>query len=195
MRAAEKVRAETVTEAELAPEHPWERDPVLDTDEAWAAFVHFRDLPPSERSRQRVADDLKLGLNTVAKMSARGLWRLRAHAYDQHQDREVCRIRLADRRKSARRHVDLAMGLLEVAAAETQRLLDEVRKPGATRRLKPREIIQLAEFGVRYERLVRGAVTDRVGVEDLTKFTDEELGMAEQLRAKLEGTIESPSAE
>jgi hypothetical protein len=79
---------------------PWQRQPG-ETDKAWAAFVTFRNLEPSERSLSRVVSELGKSRGLIERWSSRNNWRERAEAWDEEQD-----LRLLSSRVEAKKRMD-----------------------------------------------------------------------------------------
>ena len=96
-----------------APElRPWDRIPARidstgkrvkgESEEAWQAFVLYRDMlwreeKPQTRKLVRVAEELKKAVQLIGRWSLKYDWHGRVHAYDVWMDREVQRERVENR--------------------------------------------------------------------------------------------------
>lgn len=78
-----------MTVVDLAKDrHPWDRQPG-ESDQAWAAFVAYRDLG-ADRSIRAAVEKLekpKTYNSTAQQFSQKNGWRIRVEAYDREQDR------------------------------------------------------------------------------------------------------------
>lgn len=142
------------------PENLWDRYPD-ETDSAWGNFLVYRAMEPVDRSIVKAA--IKAGRNpsTFEAHSQRYSWVVRVRAYDQWRDRQAQMAEIEAVQEMKKRHIQMAMSfqgaaalaLNKIIAAEQQKGKDG--KPGALT-LKPTEVKELAELGMKIERLNRG---------------------------------------
>jgi hypothetical protein len=66
----------------------WEKQPG-ESNKRWSGFVVYRDLPPSERTIQAVAETIQKTPSLVRRWSAENSWVSRAAEYDSFIDRET----------------------------------------------------------------------------------------------------------
>lgn len=157
------------------PEHSWERQPE-EGSKAFDAFVIYRNAGP-HRSQLKVSAEQGVNRNLVNRWSVEHDWVTRAEDYDDHLDklaREAAEAEVVEMRK---RHAQLGMSLMGAAALELNKLIEEARElllgPDGRpvldakgnpklgkRKLKPRDIKELADVGARIERLARGEPTE-----------------------------------
>lgn len=138
----------------VPPEHPWERQPT-ETDMAWEAFVVYRNLGPTKRSQVETAKVLSKHPGTLTPWSAEHQWVLRAHAYDQWVDRQNLMAEAEARKEMRKRHIQMAMSLQGAAALALNKII-KAEQQGEQLTLKPGEMKELAELGLKIERLNRG---------------------------------------
>lgn len=147
---------------ELLPpsEHAWERQPT-EPKRAWLSFVVYRDLDPAARSIVAASKVLKRGTNQISGYSAEWDWVARCAAYDAWKDRQVKLAEVEEIKAMKRRHVQMAMSLQGAAALALNKIIEAERAIGPDGRpgpltLKPNEVKELADLGVKLERLSRG---------------------------------------
>lgn len=167
-----KLPKRKIVKAQAAPEHPWDRQ-VEETDAAWAGFVGYRDLGPAERSLVKAARNVGKHPRVFEEWSQKWDWVARCHAFDAFMDRRKREADLAEIEAMRRRHIQMAMSLQgaaalalnKIVAAEHEPLRDEKGKILVDEKgkpllgpltLKPSEVRDLAELGVKLERLNRG---------------------------------------
>lgn len=85
---------------------PWEKQ-IGESREAFAAFVHYRDME-GRRSILRTADDLGKNRILIERWSKKWSWRDRAHAWDDQLDYEVRLAKKSAIIKANLRHASLA---------------------------------------------------------------------------------------
>lgn len=152
------------------PEFPWERQPG-ETDSAWAAFVVYRDDGPGERSLAKLGRKFGKNKENFERWSSTWDWVARVRAYDVFLDRKKREKDLAEVEAMRVRHIDFAMTLQGAAAlalnkiVAAERAKDEKGQPLPVI-LSPHEVKELAELGLKVERLNRGEpesiVEDRI---------------------------------
>lgn len=127
----------------------WERQPE-ESDQAWAAFVAYRDTLPEDRSIGKGAWN----------WSSKHAWKERVAAWDLHADRALEGKRIGDIAEMRMRHGALAMEMLELAAIEVSKRLARAKAwRGETVDIK--YLVELAEKAIRLERLVAGEAESR----------------------------------
>lgn len=162
---------------------PWERSPLDEDEELWACFTTYRDTPPKERTLRAAAERHQIYYPDVQRAAQEGLWRERARAWDEHYDRELCRLRIVDQRRYEERHRDICCAALEGIAISVNQWLGELRRPGAVRSVKIVELARLADVMMRHERLLHGDPTEGVQI-DLQVLTTDELRTLRALQEK-----------
>lgn len=182
----------------LDPRQPWSQR-ADETSRSFAAFLAYRDLGPS-RTLANVCDSgPPAGANkveggrsvgAVRTWSARYDWGDRARAYDDWLDRESVKDQVQQVKDMRRRHA--IFGQLAV-----QKAGERLREIEGTR-LTIREAAILLELGVKIERLARGEVTERIGIEGagpsgaqllaILRSNPELVGAADELSAALNTT-------
>lgn len=128
--------------AAAAPQ-PWERRPE-ESDQAWAAFVVFRDMPDAQRSINEVGRLLVKSGSLIDRWAARHHWQERVRAHQADQDHQWLADLAHQRHLAAQRHVRLAQTAQDVAGQALQTLV-----PGD---LRPADIIRMTDLGVKIER-------------------------------------------
>ena len=84
-KAKRKPRGRPVRPRDIEPIYPWERQP-KESVKAFAAFGHYLDTPPLERSVRGTMRALGKHWSQVGGWSSRHSWVDRAKAYDKRQD-------------------------------------------------------------------------------------------------------------
>lgn len=138
-----------------------------ESEESFACFVAYRDLPPRERSLIAAATLVGRTVRTLAEHSTKHRWVSRARAWDRRRDQARTRSELTAIERMHARHKRLAIELQEVTAIELERLLRQ-----ANRRLRQNaqddndpitsldNLSKVHERAVRIERLAEGEATD-----------------------------------
>jgi hypothetical protein len=158
---------------------PWERQPA-ESDPAWAAFLVYRDLPPSERSISRVVSDTGKARSLIAGWCSKWNWKDRAAQYDRHKDRQTSLREIEALARMKENHVILANNAL----AHLARWIRDVL-PGLVPTLSPREFVLLAQF---FTELERKAYGDPSEIADFLEPLDPEVP---DLEKELEPYIEA----
>lgn len=163
----------------------WEQQPE-ETDNAFAAFVAYRDMPPRERSMLAVSHKLEVAWGTVKQYAHRWQWTERATAYGRHLDRINLAEQEAAVREMARRQATAAqrfasallvpaehfMKRLEADEAFAAKVGEDLDAASATKVLKLLARIGSPLVGVmKLERLARGAPTENVRTETVDGFS------------------------
>lgn len=175
---------------------PWERQP-RETDVAFQAFVVYRDLP-GRRSCAKAGKSLGKSAKLMEDWSTQHRWVDRAAAWDREQDRVARQAQLDEIASMHRRHANLAVTMLNQAAA---RLMgsDDPSRP-VTRldlsKLSATEVARLAEVGTRIERQARGEpdkIELDVGVSEEAKTAvDQLLEVIDRMGENLQAPTFSP---
>lgn len=173
---------------EMARERSWHRHEI-DTDQSWAAFVLYRDMPASERwgALKRIANKLATDYQQMRLWAAEGIWKHRAREFDNYRDAQAVRIKLHDNRPMDVRHAELARGMIEAA---TLALKQEVEAIKAKRgKFTARDISRMSKIGAELERLVAGKPTSRDATEspDLSNLTEVQLAMLSEIQEAIKG--------
>ncbi len=149
------------------PPQPWERQEA-ETEEAWAAFRTYRDMPPDARMMTRAATR---STATLSKWFNEHGWAARCREYDAKFDSIRVEEREAMYRRQAQQIAIDHMLMLSDARELVQR---EVAKWTAASRdsamhglVKVADLTKLFEMVVKLDRLVRGETTENVGSKDL----------------------------
>lgn len=158
------------------PEHPWERQPG-EGDRAWDAFTTYRDLGPGKRSLQLLVDKCHKGHSNFARWSNLWDWVARCTAFDAWMDRQARLIEIEEIRAMKRRHIEFAMSFQGAAALALNKIIEAEKRPrrdangqvvlgpdgkplSGELTLRPNEVKELADLGMRIERLNRGEPTE-----------------------------------
>lgn len=163
------VRSSNIPPSALEPERPWERQRA-EPDCAWEGFVAYRELGPGHRSLSAAAAKMGKKSSTLERWSRNWDWVARCHAYDVWVDRETKLAEITAIKDMRRRHIEFAMSFQGAAALALNKIIaaekarTEDGKPGPLT-LKPTEVKELAELGLRLERLNRGEPSE---IEKLT---------------------------
>jgi hypothetical protein len=170
----------------LAGAQPWDRA-AGEGDSAFAAFVAYRDLPRGSRSMESAANERRKGgakasLSVFEKFSRKWAWQARVLAYDRWVDRQVKASEIEAIKEMRRRHINMAMSFQGAAALALNKII-QAEKSGAQLTLKPSEVRDLAELGLKVERLNRGE--PEAIVEERVVPDAEPSGPVQQSYAKL----------
>lgn len=171
---------------------PWDRRD-NESDPAWEAFVAYRDLGLT-RSNAQVAQRLGKSKTLIDRWSRNHSWVLRSAAWDRDQDKMWQRELAAARRKAAKRNVDLAEAMKNVAAGSLLKLAQ------SNEALKPADVARLMEVATKIEALEYGTPTERVSISSsddaaasrahVSQLSDEDRrARMEQLRRELDSRL------
>jgi len=136
------------------PEYPWDRQPE-EPDRSWVAFVRYRGMGPGSRALARVRKQIGQKDRALEVMSARWDWVARCSAYDIWVDKQAQQAEVAAVKDMRKRHIQMAMSLQGAAALALNKIITAERN-GQDLVLRPNEVKELAELGLRIERLNRG---------------------------------------
>src|SRR3989304_4837213 len=87
---------------------PWERQP-RESEQAWAAFKHYRDAG-ALRSMRKTAAAVGKSYTMISRWSSRTKWFERVRAYDNEMDREVQAQMAVQARKAQQKHAQIGKG-------------------------------------------------------------------------------------
>lgn len=118
---------------------PWERQKG-DGNQAWAAFVIYRDMGPT-RSLRAVCSDMGKDIGQMGRWSSRHNWKARVTAFDREQDR-IARMVMIDKAiRMGERHADEAIELAKDLMVYPRALLAKLDKdPTAIEKLEEEEV-------------------------------------------------------
>jgi hypothetical protein len=179
---------------------PWDKLP-RERQDHYEAFETF--LGSETRSIQEVATKYGWGVPFCADLAKKNNWLARANAFDFKAAEEIMQPELISSKEmmlkgAAEEHLALCQSAQRAAAAgftilqkyiqeyEMARLSGEELPPKPY--LKTEELVKMAEFGIKYERLIMGEVTSRTENKQISydKLTDEELAQLSALLEKSE---------
>ncbi len=145
----------TVAFAPDSDRHPWERlkagGKFIESQKAFEAFTAYRDMGPA-RSLVKVGQTLAKTRQNLNQWSSRFQWVERCAEYDEHMDRIALLEQEDTRRAMARRHIEVATGMLEKAIQRLAALDPE--------QISPAQIPIYIQTGVTIERLAAGESTE-----------------------------------
>lgn len=173
---------------------PWDRQPG-ESDPAWAAFVVYRDLG-LERSTAKVRENTGKNRRLIEGWSSKNSWVVRVQAWDAEQDKQWQRDLAAERRKAARRNIEISGQMKDLAVAGIGHLTE------APEKLKAVDVSRLVEVATKVEALSTGGPTEITGAaaddsghgtlsaEQIDMLTDEDrLSRMIQLQREVETRI------
>lgn len=147
----------------MADRDPWERQP-HESAKAYHAFCLYRDMAEA-RSLQKVCEKLGKSKTLMDRWSARWGWASRVEAYDVYMERQLRLESEEERKAMARRHAQIATGMLTRVA---KRLNNLVMREEAGRPIPELSFEQLARWvdvAVKTERLARGEPASTLSVD------------------------------
>jgi hypothetical protein len=144
----------------------WEKQPG-ESDKSWGGFVVYRDLPPSERTIQAVAEKIQKTPSLVRRWSAENNWVSRVTEFDSYIDRETTqkeRIE-AERKKIAMlaRHTTVVVHVQNRAVERLQAITDD-----EWNKIPVHQLTDIFLDAARFERLSRGLPSDSIELESAT---------------------------
>jgi hypothetical protein len=182
MRLRDLFGAEPEPDAPKAPAVPWERLPG-EPEQAWILFGAYLQSPSGNVATfAKGANCAGVGTSTIQAYAARWRWHARRAALASHLARARAEGAEAQAQAQGAQMARLAQGHLD--AAEEARTALELR--GAIGDMSPREVLDYASKAIEIARLLRGEVTERVGL-DLSGLSIEELDALEAIRVKAAG--------
>lgn len=160
---------------DIGPVEEWERQ-AGESEEAWQAFVLYRDQAPP-RSLREVCKEVGKEKALIGRWSSENRWVARVAAWDREQDRVKREADLQARAEMGLRHATEAMEAQEVLLMPARALMERWRKrkekdpdKDPFENLSDLELIKeatkaarvFAQVGI-FERLSRGMSTTNVG--------------------------------
>ncbi len=138
----------------------WDRQ-LGESSRSWSGFVVYRDLPPSERTIQAVAETIQKTPSLVRRWSAKNNWVSRVSEYDQHLDREtVQKERIEAERKKFEmlaRHTNTVLHVQNRAVERYRRMSD-----ADWDKIPTHQLTDIFLDSARFERLSRGLPSDSI---------------------------------
>jgi hypothetical protein len=132
---------------------PWER--MLESGEseaAFQAFIHYRELPPGQRSTAAVAQECRKNRSLITRWSARWSWLQRVAAFDQWVDEQKVSAQVDALAEMWRRQTQIAL----VGQQQAMQWLQQVDPS----QLRDEVGLRLLIETTRLERIARGAQAD-----------------------------------
>lgn len=146
---------------------PWERQDA-ESEEAWAAFRTYRDMPADARMITRAATR---STATLSKWFNEHGWNQRCRAYDAKFDQIRVDEREAMYRRSAQQiaidHMLMLSDARELVQREIAKWTEASRSSPMHGLVKVADITKLFDMVVKLDRLIRGETTENVGSKDL----------------------------
>lgn len=134
----------------------WEKQ-ANESYKAYQRFILYRDLG-SERTYKAVAEEIQVTSEHICDLSSRWRWKERIAAWDKHLA-EIRDKAIEDASKTmASRQAKLGMLLQDKAVVALESLAWDVDNPPTAK-----DVVSLADAGVKIERLARGEKTEDTG--------------------------------
>lgn len=157
----------------MTENQPWHRQP-RESSKAFHAFMLYRDMPPKERSLEKVRQKLTKTppyLRHLKKWSSYYSWVARAQAHDDH----LAAVGAEAQEKAVK---DMAERQAREGMAMQSKGMTKLRRMKA-KDMQPRDAIHAVDVGAKLERTARGEPTEIVK-EEITfrsaeDLTDDEL--------------------
>lgn len=130
-----------------------------ESPEAYAAFKHYRDTKAEDRSQELTAKFVGKSRRIIARWSSANDWVSRSEAFDAKRDSDFQAISKAIEENSARRHLEQAQRLQEIAMDELERIVDLSRRAEIPL-IDPKTAVHMVVEGFKMERLVTGKTTE-----------------------------------
>lgn len=178
---------------------PWDRLP-KEKEEHFAAFQDY--LGSEARSIQAIAEKNGWKLSYCADLAKLYNWQGRSNAYDFHKTEqqipEIISSKETSLQHAAEDHIALCKAAQKTAAVGFNILQKYIKEYEYAREagedlpprpfLKPDELVKMAEFGIKHERLIMGEATSRAENKNISydKLSDEELQQLQKLLEKSE---------
>lgn len=186
-----KPRSRSVTQKDLEPVYPWERQPD-ESPQAFAAFAAYLDgdgsLLMPERSARETARKLKKHWSQVSEWSAKYDWVRRAEAKDRHDMRLRARAQEREIALMNDRQAQNAMIGAAAAMAHIRKFIKTADNPEPAR-MRDRDAIRLFDIAAKIERVARGEA-------DSISQTKNEVSVStvDDKRASMVKLLEDPEA-
>lgn len=176
---------------------PWDRFP-CDSDESWEAFqLYLSQRPP--RRLYLSPHGVRLPINKARKFYTEGLWAERARAFDTHcakvKNEEIEALVAHSAREIMAEHLAMLADAREVLGIELEKLLAQT-KGSEYNALKPRDLTNLLDAVIKFDRLLKDQATEKVETTlDLSKLSLEEIRELERLQGKLYADLPGDGAD
>ncbi len=144
----------------------WEKQPG-ESNRSWSGFVVYRDLPPSERTIQVVAEKIQKTPSLVRRWSAENNWVSRVAEFDSYVDREVTQKKhLEDERKK----IEMMERQTKVVVFVQNKAVERFRAITNAEwdKIPIHQLTDIFLDSARFERLSRGLPTDSIELEAAT---------------------------
>lgn len=155
-----------------------------ETDEAFRAFVYYRDMPMP----RRVDAWGQYGVAQVFRWHKEWAWNIRARAYDNHLSSFAVRCKEAEIAKSsktiAEEHMAILADLRNVLQQEVAKLVEQSTSSAGGPVMRTGDMVRMLDSVVKLDRLVRGESTEKIETVDLSHMSDEELETYVELSKK-----------
>lgn len=130
---------------------PWERQKG-ESGKAFETFKIYRDLG-DKRTVSAVVKELEKSRSLIDRWGKNWDWEERARAYDNEIEKEAKKQAVKDRKEMVKRHIDVAMEIIEKAikAFRVMPICD----------MTPKDIKEFLKFGIELERLNRADIDEK----------------------------------
>lgn len=133
---------------------PWERQ-ALEPAKAFEAFCVYRDMPPKERSLDRVRQKIGKGsVRHIEGWSSKWKWVSRASEYNAYMDKQARELDMKEREEMSKLHIKAARAMLTKALKALNAIPPE--------NMSANDISRMIEVSSKLERLSRGESTESV---------------------------------
>jgi hypothetical protein len=138
----------------------WEKQPG-ESNRSWSGFVVYRDLPPSERTIQAVAETIQKTPSLVRRWSAENSWVSRAAEYDSFIDRETAQ---KERIEAERKKFEMLARQTKVVVFVQNKAVERFRAitDADWDKIPIHQLTDIFLNAAKFERLSRGLPTDSV---------------------------------
>lgn len=170
---------------DLLPARAWERQDG-EGEVEWERFKAFRDAPKPRKMVRPGAGRTQ----DLYDLAGQWRWFQRVAAYDRHMDRVHQNIVEGfikqDAKEIAAEHMALLRDARELVSIEIERILERARESKIDGTIKVPDLIRLADFVLKGDRLVRGESTENVApVGNLSEMSLDDLRKAKELVDKM----------
>lgn len=168
----------------------WERRPA-ESDEAFEAFVVYRDMP-LPRSQRGAAERLGKSRQLLSQWSMRHDWQDRVAAWDLEQDRQRREAMARENVEAGKRHAQIAAGALQAAARVNLAFLARLGDPGSQEAvLEKMGFTDLADLLVKVNRTIPRLVVAERLARGMSTESVEHSGTIDTYRRKAEGMTDA----
>jgi len=145
---------------------PWDRQ-LGESNRSWSGFVVYRDLPPSERTIQIVAETIQKTPSLVRRWSAENNWVSRVSEYDQHLDRETVQ---KQRIETERAKLEMLARQTKVVVFVQNRAVERFRAitDAEWNEIPIHQLTDIFLDAAKFERVSRGLPSDSIELEAAT---------------------------